>query len=87
MSAMGGFDVLTTMPNLRALFDCFCLDDRCSLKRNVAACLPKTIEVPAALIYLCATDVRRIANIAELAVITTLARGTWLRRSSTVVIE
>ena len=80
----GGPDVDNTMHDLRALFVCLWLDDRCPPRRKVTTVCLRYLRFSPHLSFLYATDVRRTANMAELAVMTTLDRTAWLWRSLTV---
>ena len=83
----GDPDVDNIMHDLRALFVCLCLDDRYPPRRKVTTFCLRYLRFSPHLSFLYASDVRRTANMAELAVVTTLDRTAWQRRSSTVVIE
>ena len=67
----GGPDVDNTMHDLSALLVCLWLDDRCPPRRKVTTVCLRYLRSLQHLSFLYATDLRRTANMAELAVMTT----------------
>ena len=82
--AMGALDVDNTMHDPSALLVCLWLDDRCPPRRKVTTVCLRYLRSLQHLSFLYATDLRRTANMAELAVMTTFDRTAWRWRSSTV---